>query len=212
MDKTVPTLEESSGKLHVVARETYNAPEDLRPTTVAPSPLDQFRVWFTAAQGVVREPEAMTICTCAPGGAPSARMVLLKELDARGFVFYTNYASRKSAELDAGGHAALCFYWREVHKQVRVTGRVEKVTREETTAYYKTRPLGSRLGAWASQQSTVVQEGDLESQLAEVKQRFGVTGEEPDADIPAPEFWGGWRVIPEYVPSSAALLVISHLF
>jgi pyridoxamine-phosphate oxidase len=200
MDVNTFAIQQTADKtLHVVNHETYNAPEDLRPSTVSPNPLEQFRAWFAAAQGPVREPEAMTLCTATPGGMPSARMVLLKELDARGFVFYTNYGSRKSHEIDANARAALVFYWREVHKQVRVGGRVERVSREETAAYYKTRPLGSRLGAWASQQSSVVQDGQLESQVEDVKARFGVKGDEKDADIPVPEFWGGWRVIPEYV-------------
>jgi pyridoxamine-phosphate oxidase len=200
MDVNTSAIQQTADKtLHVVNHETYNAPEDLRPSTVSPNPLEQFRAWFAAAQGPVREPEAMTLCTATPGGMPSARMVLLKELDARGFIFYTNYGSRKSHEIDANARAALVFYWREVHKQVRVGGRVERVSREETAAYYKTRPLGSRLGAWASQQSTVVQDGQLESQVEDVKARFGVKGDEKDADIPVPEFWGGWRVIPECV-------------
>jgi pyridoxamine-phosphate oxidase len=202
MDLTIPpipTVEQiDGGKLHVVSRETYNAPEDLRVATVAPSPLDQFRKWFTSVQGgIVREPEAMALSTANAQGVPSVRFVLLKELDQRGFVFFTNYTSRKSKELDETGHAALAFYWREVHKSVRVVGRVEKITREEAAAYYRTRPVGSRLGAWASKQSTVVEDGEVQARLDKVKEKFGVTGEEKDADIPLPEFWGGWRIVPE---------------
>jgi pyridoxamine-phosphate oxidase len=204
MDLHVPAGQatDADGKLHVTSRETYNAPDDLRVSGVAPSPLDQFRAWFTAAQagGAVREPEAMALASASSAGVPSVRFVLLKELDARGFVFFTNYGSRKSAELAATRHASLAFYWREVHRSVRVVGRVEKVTQEETAAYFRTRPVGSRLGAWASKQSTVVEDGEVQARLEKVKAKFGVTGEEKDADIPVPDFWGGWRIVPEQVP------------
>ncbi|KZV63497.1 pyridoxamine 5'-phosphate oxidase [Peniophora sp. CONT] len=188
----------SSDKIQVTDHKQYQAPENLTTDSVLPNPLDQFRAWFTAAQPVVAEPEAMSVSTVSADGTPSARVVLLKQADETGFVFYTNYESRKSRELSATGKAALAFYWREVHKQVRVVGRVEKVSEKESDDYYRSRPVGSRLGAWASAQSTVIGEGDLDKRLADVKEKFGVKGEEP-ADVPRPDFWGGWRIVPDEV-------------
>lgn len=192
MDKVIS--QPSPDQLKVLPHRQYITPDHLSPLTVAPSPLDQFRTWFKEAVegGVVQEPEAMSLSTATPSGIPSARVVLFKQLDARGFVFFTNYTSRKSQELHANPHAALVFYWREVHRSVRVLGRVERVSREESEEYYRSRPLGSRLGAWASRQSTVVGEGEVVERLKEVEERFG-------AEVPLPEFWGGWRVVPKCV-------------
>ncbi|KAF7298867.1 Pyridoxamine 5-phosphate oxidase [Mycena indigotica] len=179
----------------VLPHTQYNDVQHLTPSTVQPSPLDQFRTWFAAAAAAnVHEPEAMSLSTCTPDGLPSARIVLFKQIDARGFVFFTNYTSRKSAELLANPNAALVFYWREVSRQVRITGRVEKVSKEESEQYFNGRPLGSRLGAWASPQSSVVTEDEVQKRLEEVKARFGDAN-----DIPLPDFWGGWRVIPSQV-------------
>ena len=177
-------------KIQIVAHEQYDAPESLTPASVDACPLAQFRTWFTAVQSAVREPEAMTLCTSTAAGVPSARVVLLKQVDNRGFVFYTNYTSRKSRELAENPRAALAFYWREVHKQVRVVGRVERVTREESDEYFHSRPVGSQIGAWASRQSTVVGEGEVQARAEKLKERFG-------EDVPLPEFWGGWRIVPE---------------
>ena len=177
-------------KIKILAHEQYDAPESLSPSMVDPDPLAQFRAWFTSVQGAVHEPEAMTLSTATAAGVPSARVLLLKQVDARGFVFFTNYTSRKSRELSANPRAALAFYWRDVHRQVRVVGRAERVSREESEAYFRSRPLGSRVGAWASRQSSVVGEGDLQARVEKIKERFG-------EEVPAPEFWGGWRVIPE---------------
>ncbi|TFY53047.1 hypothetical protein EVJ58_g9667, partial [Rhodofomes roseus] len=116
MSTTAP-VEATPDKVVITTHDQYDAPESISPSTVAPSPLDQFRTWFTSIQGVVREPEAMTVCTVSGSGVPSARVVLLKQLDPRGFVFYTNYTSRKSQEMLANPNIALAFYWREVHKQ-----------------------------------------------------------------------------------------------
>ncbi|TFK89566.1 pyridoxamine 5'-phosphate oxidase [Polyporus arcularius HHB13444] len=184
----------SPDKIRILAHEQYDAPESLSPSTVDPDPLAQFRTWFTSAQvqGAVHEPEAMTLCTATAAGIPSARVLLLKQVDARGFVFFTNYASRKSRELAENPRAALAFYWREVHKQVRVVGRVERVSREESEEYFHSRPIGSQVGAWASKQSSVVGEGELQARVEKIKERFG-------EDVPAPDFWGGWRVIPDEV-------------
>lgn len=190
----------SPEKIQVLPHRQYQTSDSLSPSNVAPSPLDQFRIWFkqVVQDGIVNEPEAISLSTATPSGIPSARMVLFKELDDRGFIFYTNYTSRKSRELEQNPHAALVFYWREIHKSVRVIGAVEKVSREESEAYFRTRPIGSQLGAWASKQSTVVEEGDVQARLKKLEDRFA----SPDGsglDIPMPDFWGGWRVIPRYV-------------
>ena len=140
----------------------------------------------------------MTLATATPEGVPSARIVLFKQLDRRGFIFYTNYNSRKSQELNANPRAALVFFWREIHRSVRILGRVERISREESEEYFKSRPLGSRLGAWASKQSAVIQEGEITQHLHEVEKRFGVSSDDKEGDVPLPDFWGGWRVVPEY--------------
>ncbi|CAL1713136.1 unnamed protein product [Somion occarium] len=192
MDVIIP----APHKLKVVSHHQYDPHESFSPSSVNPSPLDQFETWFTEVQGIVDEPEAMCVSTVTASGVPSSRFVLFKELDSRGFIFYTNYTSRKSKELQENPRAALAFYWKAVSRQVRVIGRVEKIGREQNEEYFKSRPVGSRLGAWASPQSTVVEEGELRDRLDKVKEQFGVNGSE-DADIPLPDFWGGWRVIPE---------------
>jgi len=188
-------------KLQVLPHHQYVTAEHLTPSTVSPSPLEQFRLWFKQAVegGKVQEPEAMSLSTATPTGIPSARIVLLKQVDARGFVFFTNYTSRKSQELIANPHAALVFYWHEIHRSVRVTGRVEKLIFKECDEYFQSRPIGSRVGAWASRQSTVIGEGELDSRLKKIKDRFGVQEGQDSGDVPTPDFWGGWRVIPNEV-------------
>ena len=183
----------SPDKIQVLQHTQYVTSEHITPSNVARDPLDQFRAWFkeVGEGGVVKEPEATSLSTATPSGVPSARMVLLKQVDSRGFVFYTNYTSRKSQELMSNPHAALVFFWREVHRSVRVVGSVEKLSKEESAAYFHSRPIGSQLGAWASKQSSVIGEGELEERLQRVTERFG------DREVPAPEFWGGWRVIPK---------------
>jgi len=197
MDVIIP----SPDKLKVVSHNQYDAPESLTPSTVPSSPLDQFRLWFTEVQGKVKEPEAMSVSTVTASGIPSSRFVLMKELDDRGFVFYTNYNSRKSRELEENPNCALGFYWREVHRQIRVVGKVEKVDRDISAEYFKTRPVGSRLGAWASEQSSVVKEGELKEKLDEVKVKFGIQDENEAglSEVHLPEFWGGWRIVPNEV-------------
>src|SRR5947209_884211 len=124
---------------------------------VAADPFEQFHQWFTEALAAhLTEPNAMTLATAAPDGQPSARMVLIKGYDARGFVWYTNYDSRKGGELERNPRAALVFYWAELERQIRIEGRVEHVTGEESDAYFQSRPHGSQIGAWASQQSQVI--------------------------------------------------------
>ena len=186
----------SPTKFEVITHKQYHA-HDLSPKSVAASPLDQFRSWFKDVQNSVDEPEVMSLSTSTQSGIPSSRFVLLKQVDERGFVFFTNYSSRKSTELSDNPHAALAFYWREVSRQVRVVGRVEKVSKEESEAYYKTRPIGSRVGAWASPQSSVVGEGEVQQLFEGYREKFGISSVTKDADIPLPEFWGGWRVVPE---------------
>ena len=155
-----------------------------------PDPLAQFGAWFEEARAATGVPEAMVLATAAEGGAPSARMVLLKGFDERGFVFHTNYESRKGRELAANPSAALLFYWRELGRQVRVEGTVERVSREESEAYFRTRPVGARYSAWASPQSEPVESrAKLEARVEDVRGRYG-------EDPPIPEFWGGIRVVP----------------
>jgi len=186
--------------IQVVQHQQYQTADHLTPTNAAHSPLDQFRGWFKeAVERRVDEPEAVTLATATANGIPSARVVLFKQVDHRGFVFFTNYTSRKSKELDENPHAALAFYWREVHRSVRVIGRVERLTKQENDEYFQSRPVGSRLGAWASKQSTVIQEDELEARLKKVEEKFGVKSDDAEGNVPTPDFWGGWRIIPEWV-------------
>jgi len=193
-------ISQSSDKLNVLPHTQYKTNDSISPSTVCPSPFDQFRSWFTdAVEKKVHEPEAMSLSTVSSSGIPSARIVLLKQFDPRGFVFFTNYESRKSKELSASPYAALVFYWREIHRSVRVVGRVEKIDPRESEEYFRSRPVGSRLGAWASNQSTVVEEGEVGAQLKKIEERFQATEDQQDADIPLPDFWGGWRVVPDEI-------------
>ena len=157
-------------------------------------PMKQFGVWMVEAiHAQVPEPTAMTLATADAKGRPSARIVLLKGMDGGGFVFYTNYKSRKGRELAANPQAALTFMWKELERQVRIEGKVEKVTAEESRAYYATRPLGSRIGAWASPQSEPIENRAwLEERWAALSKEYG--------DNPAlPPHWGGYRVVPDYL-------------
>jgi pyridoxamine 5'-phosphate oxidase len=157
-----------------------------------PDPIDLFRKWFEAATAAGLElPEAMTLATADAAGRPSARTVLLKGVDERGFVFFTNYESRKGRELEANPRAALVFYWNmEPRRQVLVQGRVERIPRRESQEYFVTRPLGSRLGAWASRQSAPLESRtDLERAFAEAEERF-------DDEVPLPDWWGGYVLEP----------------
>jgi pyridoxamine 5'-phosphate oxidase len=174
-------------------RQDY-ARATLSETEVDPDPVRQFTVWLEQAIAAqVIEPTAMTLATATPDGAPSARMVLLKGVDERGFAFYTDYRSRKGSELAANPRAALVFWWGELERQVRITGHVTRVTPEESEAYYRTRPTNSRLGAWASVQSSVLESREqLEARLREVTERFA-------GDPPLPPHWGGFRVRHEEV-------------
>jgi pyridoxamine 5'-phosphate oxidase len=146
-----------------------------------------------AIHAQVPEPTAMTLATADGKGRPSARIVLLKGMDPRGFVFYTNYGSRKGRELAANPQAALTFMWKELERQVRIEGKVEKVTAEESQAYYATRPLGSRIGAWASPQSEVIEN------RAWLEKRWEALSKEYGESPSLPPHWGGYRVMPEYL-------------
>lgn len=160
---------------------------------LAGSPVEQFGRWLEQAMAVdPQEFTAMTLATADREGRPSARIVLLKGYDERGFVFYTNYESRKGRELDENPRAALVFYWSSLDRQVRIEGTVEKTSREESEAYFCSRPVGSRIGAWASRQSSVLTcREDLERTVRELEARFGNGG------VPLPDSWGGYRVVPE---------------
>jgi pyridoxamine 5'-phosphate oxidase len=159
---------------------------------VLPDPIAQFDRWFTdATLAKVPEPNAMTLATADASGGPHARIVLLKGFDARGFVFFTNYASRKGRELDANPQAALCFFWPAMERQVRIEGTVEKVSRQESDEYFHSRPIGSQVGAWVSKQSEVIAtREELDRREAELLTQFGAR------PVPLPDDWGGYRVIP----------------
>ncbi|MEU2625630.1 pyridoxamine 5'-phosphate oxidase [Kitasatospora sp. NPDC007106] len=170
--------------------------EGLSEGDLAADPVTQFTTWFHEAdEAGVAEPNAMVVSTADAAGRPSSRTVLLKGYDLRGFVFYTNYGSRKGAELAVNPWASLLFPWIELARQVIVCGRVEKVGRDETAAYFRTRPHGSQLGAWASEQSSPVAGREvLEQRYADLAARY------PEGEgVPVPPFWGGYRVVPETV-------------
>ncbi|MGE5333288.1 MAG: pyridoxamine 5'-phosphate oxidase [Nitrososphaerota archaeon] len=158
-------------------------------------PIRQFQVWFDAARDALSpEPNAMALATVGDDGRPSLRMVLLKGVDERGFVFYTNYESRKGRELADTPWAALTFFWPEMERQIRIEGRVERVSAEESDSYFHSRPIGSQLSASASEQSAVISGRDvLEKRVAELSERY--QGQE----IPRPQNWGGFRVIPDTI-------------
>jgi pyridoxamine 5'-phosphate oxidase len=162
---------------------------------VRPDPIGQFGVWFDEARAAnVSEPNAMTLATVGADGTPSARVVLLKSFDARGFTFHTNYQSRKGEELAGNPRAALCFFWQPLERQVRVEGVVERTSPEESEAYFRTRPVDAQIGAWVSQQSKpIASRAELQSLLQQLKQRFG------DGPVPRPEHWGGLRVVPNAI-------------
>jgi pyridoxamine 5'-phosphate oxidase len=159
------------------------------PSTVARDPIDQFRQWYGEAQAAgVRQPDAMTLATATRAGEVSARTVLMRGLDERGFAFYTNLESAKAADLAANPVAALVFHWREIERQVRVTGPVARLSDEEAARYWATRPRGHRISAWASPQSRVRDRDALARAVDKVEARFAE--EEP----PLPPFWGGYVV------------------
>lgn len=169
--------------------------EGLREDGVDPDPLVQFGAWMEQAlAAAVVLPNTMALATATRDGRPSVRMVLLKGLDERGFVFYTNLESRKAKELAENPQGALVFYWHRLERQVRASGRVARKSADEAAAYFATRPLGSRLSAWASPQSEVI------SSRAELEQRLeSVRGDHAGNDVPMPPFWGGYRLEPDEI-------------
>jgi len=158
-------------------------------------PIRQFRLWFDQALAAgLAEPNAMTVATATLDGRPSARMLLIKGVDERGFVFFTNYESRKGQELAGNPYAALVFYWAELERQVRIEGAVERVAPAESDAYFHSRPLGSQLGAAASHQSQVL------TSRAELEQRIAnLAAAHADHKLPRPQHWGGFRVVPTVI-------------
>lgn len=157
-----------------------------------PDPIKQFAKWYAdASDAGLKLPNSMTLATASRDGKPSARVVLLKGFDEQGFVFYTNYESQKGRELDENPYAALVFYWSEFDRQVRITGTVTKTTREDSESYFKTRPVDSQLGAWASSQSRVINSREvLEDKMRELMARY------EGGDIPLPPYWGGYCLAP----------------
>lgn len=168
--------------------------DGLRRTDLDPDPVGQFRRWFgEAADAGLVEPNAMVLGT-TDGKQPSARSVLLKAYDDRGFVFFTNYESRKAREIEANPQVSLLFPWYPLERQVGILGRAEKISAAESLAYFISRPHGSRLGAWVSQQSSVINSRKLlEMKLEEIKRKFA------DGEVPLPSFWGGFRVVPSEI-------------
>lgn len=167
---------------------------ELDETMVPADPLDLFRTWFKQAQDAqLTEPYAMTLATADENGRPTARIVLLRTADERGYSFFTNYQSRKGAELATNSQAALLFYWAELERQVRIEGRVSMVEPAESDQYFAVRPRGNRLGAWASPQSQVLaNRRELERRVDEVTARYG-------EEVPRPAHWGGYRLQPESI-------------
>lgn len=162
---------------------------------IDPDPIKQFQIWLKDAfEAKIPLAEAMTLATATPDGRPSARMVLLKQVDQDGFVFFTNYRSAKARQLDANPYASLVFYWNQLERQVRVEGSVARVSEEESREYFQTRPRESQIGAWASDQSEVIAGRDvLERRALELETLYC------DRDIDCPEHWGGYRVTPERI-------------
>ncbi len=174
------------------AFRSESPPRRLSKADLDADPFRQFAAWYDLARAAgLPMPEAMTLATATPDGRPSARMVLLRGFDARGFAFFTNYDSRKARELTANPWAALVFYWPHLDRQVRIEGRIEVVSAEESDAYFQTRQRGSQLGAWASPQSEVIEGRHvLTRRLAAATARYQA------GDVPRPTNWGGFRVVP----------------
>lgn len=183
-------MNDGSSELHQDHR-----PNELIEENLAADPMHQFGLWFDAAlKSGIHQPNAMTIATVAADGKPSARIVLLKGVDADGFVFYTNYEGRKGCEIEADPRVALTFWWDPMERQVRVEGEAERVTAAQSDAYFHSRPRGSQLGALASEQSRMVSAREvLDRRLAELEQRYA------GAEVPRPPHWGGYRVRPHTV-------------
>jgi pyridoxamine 5'-phosphate oxidase len=169
--------------------------QSLHENEVAANPTDQFTAWWNEAiSSNIDEVNAMTLATASTAGKPDARIVLLKGFDENGFVFFTNYQSRKAQELAANSFATLVFFWKELERQVRIEGTVEKIAAADSDAYFNSRPVGSRIGAWASPQSTVINDRTLlEENVKQLEVKYA------DGNIPRPEHWGGYVVKPTQV-------------
>lgn len=169
--------------------------DGLRREDLNDNPFQQFEKWFLQAdQAALEDASAMSLATVSSDGKPSLRTVLLKTFDDNGFVFYTNYSSQKSQQIEQNANVALLFPWTGLERQVEITGRAEKVPTSESLKYFLSRPKGSQLGAWASNQSSPISSRNLlEIQLDKIKQKFKA------GEIPLPDFWGGYRVIPEKI-------------
>ena len=175
-------------------RHEYDA-HGLRRADLHSDPFKQFGAWFAAALAAdIRDVNAMSLATATPEGKPSVRIVLLKGFDERGFTFFTNYDSEKGRQLEANPHAALAFFWVKLERQVRISGSVERTSREDSAAYFHSRPPGSRLGAWVSKQSEVIDSRQiLDARLEQMTERF------EGGEISLPPHWGGYRVKPDQI-------------
>lgn len=175
-------------------RHEYDA-HGLRRADLHSDPFKQFGAWFAAALAAdIRDVNAMTLATATPDGKPSVRIVLLKAFDDRGFTFFTNYDSEKGKQLEANPHAALNFFWPKLERQIRISGAVERTSREDSAVYFHSRPPGSRLGAWVSKQSEVIDSRQiLDARLEQMEERFA------DGEIPLPPHWGGYRLKPDQI-------------
>jgi pyridoxamine 5'-phosphate oxidase len=168
---------------------------ELVESAISPDAIHQFKHWFSDAAVIdSHEANTMILATADSSGIPSARVLLLKGVDEHGFTFYTNYTSRKARELDSNPRASMVFFWLELERQVRIDGTIEKVTRQESEAYFHSRPRESQIGAWASHQSGVIASREiLEKRFAELNEKFG------NGPIPLPDFWGGYRLLPSTI-------------
>jgi pyridoxamine 5'-phosphate oxidase len=175
-------------------RKVYKL-KSLREEDVKPHPIDQFEIWWTEAiEQQVDEPNAMTLATCTASGRPSARIVLLKRVDKRGFVFYTNYESRKAKEIEENAYVALLFFWKTLERQVRIEGTIQKINAAESDEYFSIRPRESQLGAWSSPQSSVIESAEyLQRNLVKYAEKF------KDKQVTRPDYWGGYLVQPDAI-------------
>lgn len=173
-------------------REDYRR-EALNKDTLHTDPMEQFKAWFNQARKAgLKEPNSMILATVDPGGQPWTRTVLLKKIDSRGLVFFTNFESRKASHIAANAKVSVLFLWLDLERQVSINGTAEKISTTESMAYFVSRPLGSRLGAWSSRQSSVITSRSLlEAKLEEMKRKFS------DGKVPLPSFWGGYRILPQ---------------
>jgi pyridoxamine 5'-phosphate oxidase len=180
---------------HHVVTEVSQAVDLLSEAAADPDPMRKFEAWYADAVAAdLPQPDAMALATVSPEGRPSARMVLLKQADQRGFVFFTNYDSRKGRELATNPYAALVFYWNALHRQVRIEGRVERLAATESDEYFATRPRGSQVAAVASRQSEPIDSrAVLENRVQELEKNYGA------GEVPRPDYWGGYRVVPSVI-------------